>query len=247
MPDTFTITIIFIFLCAFLGAFFKGRSMDRCLKGFSGFPVRVRLKDGERIEGTLKPENTGMEILYTGHEKAEGSTIIYKNEYDGVDMILCFPEELEEKLRKKRDRDFKFIHKRPFIPAMMRSIRNMFGTVRDSVMEVVNLFMGRVKGKVPGSRLLQGQDKYLDQIKQQTVSGIATSYEPILERYIGTKVVLVFEGALGETRFKGILKEYTPQFICMMDVDLCYGEDHGSRRADILVPRGASVVRHSSR
>ncbi len=209
--------------------------------------MSVKLKDGERINGILNAENTGMELVSADVERKEKSSILYKNEYGEIDIIIRLLEKIELPLKKKRDREFKRIHKRPFLPTLMRGIRNIFGTVRDSVMEAVNLFMGKAKGKVPGAKFLQGQDKYLDQLKQQTASGIATAYEPILERYIGKKVILLFEGAQGESRFTGILKDYTPQFICMMDVELKYGEDNAGHAADVIVPRDSSVVRYSSR
>ena len=61
---------------------------------------------------------------------------------------------------------------------------------------------------------------------------------------IGHKVVL--EMIKGDKIFEycGVLKEYTAEFIEIMDVDYKANEDQPARTADLVVPRKLGVVRH---
>jgi hypothetical protein len=86
MIDGFTITIIFIFLAAIIGAVLNSRVMDRCLKTWNGYHVVVEEKDGKTIWGTMRLFPTGIELDYLnpvldrqGHY--ESSYIIYKDQY----------------------------------------------------------------------------------------------------------------------------------------------------------------------
>ncbi|MBM3942507.1 MAG: hypothetical protein FJ316_06235 [SAR202 cluster bacterium] len=72
-----------------------------------------------------------------------------------------------------------------------------------------------------------------------------TSYDPLLERHIGTMVVVEVTSADGTVdEYIGIFKEYSTQFLEVMDVHVHEGES--SRMCDLIVPRAHSVVRHSA-
>ena len=97
-----------------------------------------------------------------------------------------------------------------------------------------------------GGSLMTSRDKYVSQMKQEVVGSIGTSYEPLLERHIGRKVVIEVVKNEGVSKYRGILKEYTSEFIELMDVDYRGRPDDASRPADILVPRKYGIVRHFS-
>jgi hypothetical protein len=111
-------------------------------------------------------------------------------------------------------------------------------------MEVVNLLISQAKKATPAGAVLTTQDKYVTQMKQELMGSVGTSYEPLLERYIGKRVVL--ELIRGDTVFEycGVLKEYTAEFIEVMDVDYKAKEDNPPRKADLVVPRKYGVARH---
>ena len=112
-------------------------------------------------------------------------------------------------------------------------------------MEVVNLLMGRAKSLTPAGKVLQGQDKYTSSLQEQLITSVGTSYEPILERYIGKKVVLAMISGEKKVELAGILKDYTTEFITLLDI--AYNTEGGerARNADILIPRSIGQVRHS--
>ena len=121
---------------------------------------------------------------------------------------------------------------------------NVLRTVRDSVAEVVNLLISQAKKATPAGKMLTSQDKYVSQMKQELMGSVGASFEPLLERYIGHKVVL--EMVKGDKIFEhcGVLKDYTAEFTEIMDVSYKIKEDQPARTADLVVPRKLGVIRH---
>ena len=111
-------------------------------------------------------------------------------------------------------------------------------------MKVVNMLISQAKKATPAGKMLTSQDKYVSQMKQELMGSVGTSYEPLLEKYIGHKVVL--ELIKGDKIFEycGVLKEYTAEFVEIMDVDYKLKEDQAVRKADLVVPRKQGIIRH---
>ena len=57
-------------------------------------------------------------------------------------------------------------------------------------MEIVNLLISQAKKATPAGAILTSQDKYVSRMKQELMGSVGTSFEPLLERYIGHRVVL---------------------------------------------------------
>ena len=248
--DSLTITIIFIILSTVIGAFIKGRMRDKCLLDLSGDLVNVQLKSGKIIWGILRLEATGFELKYKEpyldqkDNHAENSFMLYKNEYTNIQSIARFIDDLDDKSKKKREIIFKRIYHQEGFRGLKRKIRNFFATVKDSIMEVVNLLLGRIKQATPAGKVLAGQDKYVSQMQTGVVSSISMSFEPLLEKNIGKKVILELskEGKIIE--YPGILRDYTAEFLELMDVNYCFSEQEQKRKADIVVPRSHGIIRH---
>jgi len=111
-------------------------------------------------------------------------------------------------------------------------------------MEVVSLLMSQVKKATPAGAVLSSQDKYVSKMQQELISTVGTSYEPLLERYIGHKVVLDMIKGDKMLEYCGVLKDYTAEFVEIMDVNYKMKEDQPARKADLIVPRKLGVVRH---
>ena len=138
--------------------------------------------------------------------------------------------------------------KRTYHPGPWRQFKrktlNVFRTIRDSIVEIINLLISQVKKATPAGKVLTSQDKYVSQMKQELVEASGTSFEPLLERYIGHKVVLEMVKADRVMEFCGVLKEYTAEFIEIMDVDYAVKEDQPTQRADLVVPRKHGLIRY---
>lgn len=243
------ITIIFIVLAAVVGAFVRRVSRDKCLKDFSRNMVTLQEASGRTVWGALRVENTGLEFIYPekhrdkdGHD--ETSYILYKHEYPNIAALIRFHDELSERNKKEREKELKRTYHPTFLRRTKRRIKNIFKTVRDSVMEVVSLLMSHAKKATPAGAVLSSQDKYVSKMQQELISTAGTSYEPLLERYIGHKVVIDMIKGDKILEYCGVLKEYTAEFIEIMDVNYKIKEDQAARKADLIVPRKLGVVRH---
>jgi hypothetical protein len=243
------ITIVFIILAAGLGAFIRKRSRDKCLRDFEQNMVTLEDTAGKTIWGKLRVENTGLEFVYPqkqkdddGHEEA--SYILYKYEYPRIGAVIRFHDELSEPNKKAREKELK----RTYHPGMWRvekrKILNVFRTVRDSIVEIVNLLISQAKKATPAGKVLTSQDKYVSQMKQELMGSVGTSFEPLLERYIGHKVVLEMIKGDKILEYCGVLKEYTAEFIEIMNVNYKVTEEKPARTADLVVPRKHGLIRH---
>ncbi len=249
MPDTFAITIVSIIIFTVVAAFIKGRSKDKCLRDFSEDLVTLEETTGKIIWGKLSVENTGLELIYpTKHKDKSGhdetSYILYKQEYPNIQALIRYHDELNERRKKKRKKELKRTYHPGALRRLKRRIQNLFKTVKDSVMDVVNLLIGQAKRAAPAGAMLTSQDKYVSQIKQELMGSMGTSFEPLLERHIGKRVVLELTKGGKIFEYPGVLKDYTAEFIEIMDVDYRIKEDQTARKADLAIPRKYGVIRH---
>jgi len=243
------ITILFILFAAGLAAFVRKRSRDKCLRDFERNMVTLETKSGKTIWGMLRVENTGLEFVYRekhedkdGHEEA--SYILYKYEYPDIQTVIRFHDDLSEPNKKEREKELKrTYHPGPWRRSKRR-VLNVFRTIRDSVVEIINLLISQAKKATPAGKVLTSQDKYVSQMKQELVGATGTSFEPLLERYIGHKVVLEMIKADKVFEYCGVLKEYTAEFVEIMDVDYAVKDDQSTRKADLVVPRKHGLIRH---
>ena len=243
------ITIIFIVLATGVGAFIRRCSRDKCLRDFERNMVTLEDKGGRAVWGKLRVENTGLEFIYPEKQKDEdghfeASFILYKHEFDHISAVMRYLDELTDANKKKRQNQLERTY-HPSLPRRLkRKLANIFKTVRDSVAEVISLLMSQAKKAGPVRGVLTTQDKYVSQMKAELIGSVGTSYEPLLERYIGHKVVL--EVIRGEKIHEhcGVLKDYTADFIEIMDVDYKPDDKQPARKADMVAPRNHAVVRH---
>jgi len=243
------ITILFIIFAAGVGAFVRKRSRDKCLRDFEKNMVTLEQKSGETIWGKLRVENTGLEFIYPEkHEDPDGhdetSYILYKYEYPEILIVVRFHDMLSEQNKNAREKELKRTYHPGFWRRLKRRILNIFRTIRDSIVEVVNLLISQAKKATPAGRVLTSQDKYVSQMKQELMASAGTSFEPLLERYIGHKVVLEMIKGDKVLEYCGVLKDYTAEFIEIMDVNYASNLGQPTRTVDLVVPRKHGLIRH---
>ena len=243
------ITILFIIFAAGVGAFVRKRSRDKCLRDFELNMVTLEQKSGKTIWGKLGVENTGLEFIYPEkHEDEQGhdetSYILYKYEYPEILAVIRFHDMLSEQNKKAREKELKRTYHPGFWRKLKRRILNVFRTIRDSIVEIVNLLISQAKKATPAGKVLTSQDKYVSQMKQELMTSSGTSFEPLLERYIGHKVVLEMIKGDKVLEYCGILKDYTAEFIEIMDVNYASDVSRPTRKADLVVPRKHGLIRH---
>jgi small nuclear ribonucleoprotein (snRNP)-like protein len=245
--DSLTLTIIGIFLLSGIIAFIRARVRDRCLKNFRHDPVLIEQANGKCLQGKLEVESTGLELIYEkpysdndGH--IELSFIIYKSEYTAIQNILRLRSSLSEKCRIKLEKEQAKISR----SGIFRKIKNGINTIRDSVLDILGLFIGQAKKSNSFGKLVQSQDKYAQSLKTELVNQVGTAFEPLMEKYIGKRVVLEYAKDDSVTEYVGILKDYSSEFIELLAVHYKVPGTEEKQQVDIIFPRRISSVRHLS-
>ena len=251
MLDSLTITILLIILTALIGAFTSRVKRDKCLYNFNNDPVTLEKITGKvAAKGILKVESTGLEFIYPvqkvnpENKLIHTSFLFFKYEYPQIQVLIRFQDELSEDGKKKRDKELKRVYKPSFFRKTRRKLQNIFKTLSDSLKEVGNAIVSHFqKGATTSSGFLKSQDKYLKQINQNLVESVGSSYDRLLEKYIGHKIVFNLIKGEKVEQYAGILKDYTANYLEILDVHYAV-ENKESRLADIIVPQKIGIVRH---
>ena len=249
MPDTFAITVGFVVAATVVAAFIRRISRDKCLKDFDNFVVTLQEASGLVNCGRLWVENTGLEFRHREKQKSDAgyeqaSYLLYKHEYPRITALIRFHDDLTDKNKRRRQRDLERTYHPGPMRRLARKTKNVFKTIRDSVAEVITMLISHAKKVTPAGKVLGGQDKYVSQMQQQVIGSVGTSYEPLLERYIGKHVILELSVQDRIVEHRGVLKEYTADFVEIMDVAYKIGQEGPERPADLIVRREYGIVRH---
>lgn len=249
MDKALLITIAFIFLSTIVAAFIRGRKKDNCLKAFRDFMITLEDVNKKRIWGKLRVESTGLEFGYAEkHQDADGhvesSYILYKFEYGNMMALIRFHDELDEQGKAGREREIERVYHPGFWRRLGRKTMNVVKTIRDSIMEVSNVLLSQAKKVSPAGGLLTTQDKYVSQMKNELIGSVETAYEPIFERHIGHRVVAEFLRGDTQIELPGILKDYTSEFIELLDVEYPGEDGAAAKKADVVLPRKRTMIRH---
>lgn len=222
MDNALPLTLGFIFLAAFVGIVFQRRRRDRCLKDFEAFRVTIELGDGKLVWGRLSVFPNGIELFYpepnpddAGHD--EYSFVVFGEQLKQVRAIYRYHDELSETHQAERIAEVERSYRPTPVRRTLRWLRNLLNTFGDAFSQSMGAWLASAK-KTSGSTVIQSQDKQLQKIGTTVLDAAGNSYEPILERYIGRRVVV--EELRGEEWIEhaGILKEYTAQYIEVLDI-----------------------------
>ena len=249
LDDALLITLISIIVTTIIGTFINSRRRDRCLTNFRDFMVTLLEKSGKRVWGHLAVEASGLEFLYSedylNEDHIETSYILFKEEFNTINLLLRFHSELSEANKRKRIQEVKRAY-HPWPPRLLvRKVRNVVNTCKDSIFEVLGLVMTRAKTANPALATLASQQKYITGATKDVVDYLGRSYDSILEKHIGKRVVLEITEADGEEQeYIGIFKDYSRQFLQVMDVSYKDGDE--TKLCDIIVPRAHASIRHGA-
>ncbi|HNS50833.1 MAG TPA: tetratricopeptide repeat protein [Anaerolineae bacterium] len=221
MDSTLWITLVVLLGGGLISGYLKGRQKDRVLQDFHGYHVTMELVDGRLIWGDMRLHPTGIELVYKSdvqdEHHIETSYILYRDEFQRIQAIYRYLDEINGKQWEKRQRE----HDRTFHPGLWRRFqrhsRNFVNTVSDSVSQAIGILAGYAQ-TTPKRRISAGSDAYLSKVSESIIGYVGTKYDPLLERYVGTKVVVeVTEGGTVHEHI-GILRDYTADYLEMLDV-----------------------------
>lgn len=219
---SFILTIVVVLLVTLIGSYLRSSRKDRCLEDFEGYHVTVEKKNNRVVWGKMNLHATGFELIYEADVQdddrhLETSYIIYKDEYGDLQAIYRYARELNEEQRARRALDLQ----RSFHPGafrrICRSIRNFFSTATESLGEVVGLIVGRAR-KPAANLISETSETYLSSLGKDLIGHVGTGYDPLLEAYVGSLVVMEVVEAGEIHEHVGVLKEYSAEFLEVLDI-----------------------------
>jgi len=221
MDSVVLLSILFVFLSAFVSNIVRNRNKDRVLKELQGFQTTIKMQDGNRARGLLSIYTNGMELKFTGTHPDQGlnkgySYILYGDDLDQVQTIYRYHSELSLKNQAKRQKDVDKTANPSLFRRFYRFFRNFMNNFRDAFNESMSLFLSRMKG-MQGVTALSSQDKYLQRMGTSALSMVGNAYDSILEHHINKRVIIAVDNKDKRQHFSGFLKEYSPSWISVLD------------------------------
>jgi len=249
LESTFILTAVLILLPPIIAVVLKRSAVDRCLKDFHRFHATMELKDGRKVWGTLNVATTGLEFNYRSpHLDSQGHTetsfILYENEYPQAQAFIRYHSQLTPEDRRGRDLAFNRVYRTPFWQRTKRTLRNYLNTLKDAIVKIFDFSLGQMKAR---SQVLATQSAQISALGKEVIGYAGSSYDPILERLIGCRVVLeITRDGKTYDEYVGVLKEYSATFVEVLDIQYPALNGVGGliEKADIIAPRAHSFIRH---
>lgn len=214
-------TVGLIFIATLVGSYLRSRRKDPCLHSFENFHVTIERTDDKIVWGVLEVEPSGLELIYRDNvqdaKHIESSYVLYGEEYKDIQAIYRYADQLTPENKKRRARDIE----RSFHPGPVergkRSLRKFIGTASESINEVLSVLVGRAK-KPAGRYINDDNEKSLYRLGENLIGHAGGVFDPLLERFIGQKVVVEMMEDDEVHEHVGIFKNYSPDFIEVLDV-----------------------------
>ncbi len=218
---TLLATIGLIFAATLIGAYLRARRRDPCLKSFTGYTVTLEHADGKLVWGELDLAATGLELRYASSVQdtrhVESSFILYGDEFASIQAIYRYIDQLDEESRAKRKKDLRRSFRPGPLRRLTRSLRNFMSVASESLAEVAGVIVGGLRR--PAGRYITDQgETQLKNLSSTFITHVGTGYDPLLERFVGQKMVfeVVEDDEIHE--HVGIFKQYSPDFFEILDV-----------------------------
>lgn len=242
------LTIVFIFLAALVAILVRRLKRDRCLKSFNGDGVVLEDTQGNSVSGGLRVANTGLELLYrrdsaANDTNAEASYILYKHEFAKITAIVRPCGGISERRRRKRIDWLRRTRGPGLFQRAKRAAASVSKTLRDALLDIANMLFSAGHKVVPVAGVLKSQERYVSQMRQDLLNSFGTAYEPLIERHIGRRVVVELIKADRLFEYTGVLKDYTSDFVQLLDVSYSIGGQPAAE-ADVIFSRQYGIVRH---
>lgn len=211
-------TLAFIFIATLAGAWLRARRVDPCLHAFADYHVTLELADGKLVWGTLKVTASGLELCYRhavqDDAHVEASYVLYRPEYPLIQAIYRYARGLNEAEGRRRTRDVqRWFHPGPF-RFLVRKVRSFLAMSSDAFNEVIGLLLGKARRPY----ITETGEGYLKRFGGELIVQAALEHDPLLERFIGQRVVVEIAEDEEVHEHVGIFKNYSADFFELLDL-----------------------------
>ena len=243
LDNLLILSILLVFLTAIIGTFARRRRKDRVLRDIDDFDITLKRKGKAAVWGRAKVFSNGIEFLFKQPYKnrrnnSATSFLLYKQEYQEVEGLFRFHDDLTEDKQKVRRRSVNAVISKRWYLVFGRLISNFLNTFRDAINESMGLLLTRVRGQS-----LASSDAHMKQLSTTATSLLGQAYDPILEHHIGDAVILEQTLQDRKVEYVGTLHEYSDSWISLYDCRL--EEDGKQREVDVYLPRTITWLRNA--
>lgn len=219
MDNVLIISILLIFMTALLSNIMKQRKRDRVLKEMQDFHITMLVDGDKQVWGKMQVYSNGLELQYTNiHRNSAGeltsSYIMHQDDLDRIGLFYRFHNELSLENQERRKEEVEDTIHPGIYSRSKRTIRNLVNAFNDAINEALGVFISRMKGH---SSAVAQQDAYLKKVGTSALGLVGNVYDPILERFINKRVVIVVQGKDNKQNYSGFLKEYSPSWLSLLD------------------------------
>jgi hypothetical protein len=169
----------------------------------------------------MQLEPTGFELIYRDSVQdvnhVESSYVLYGTEFADIQAIYRYVDDLSPEDLAQRQRELKRYFHPGLLVRLVRNMQHFVSLASDSLTEVLGMIMGQLR-KPAGRYIGNVSDAQFARLSTAVVGTIGTTYDPLLERFIGDKVVVdLLEGEESHEHV-AVFKNYSADFIELLDV-----------------------------
>ena len=225
--------------------FILSKSPDNILTDGVSSEKRISFDNETSLGNGTSPRNE----TFMGNRTSPGKTdelfsyILYKTEFAKMTALIRYHKNLNEKDKLIRENEIEKTYHPSRIKRIKRYILNLLKLLKDSMMEIFTALTGQVTKLNAAKNINPADINQTNKIQKELVNSIDPAYDPLLEKYIGNFIILEFNLNNTPIVLKGILKEYTSEYIELLDTLIKTEKDTSGAIADIVVPRRIAVIR----
>lgn len=255
MESALWIPLAVLFATAVITALVKRYTKDPCLKLFDDCFVFVRLKTAKWIWGRLRVYSNALELSYTTaapfHDRYEKrSYIFYEHNLDGIDRLLRPSPTEGTRERARWEREVQKLLRPSVGRRVKRKLRNAINIFRDAFAQSLVMIFGAVRKTRAFSKVQIGDDK-VGEVGRSLINVVPNAYEPVLEKYLGKRVVVESLQVDKILEQAGVLQEYSAKYILVRAAEflqdippLVESAASSNGQFDVIFPRQIHAVRH---
>ncbi len=195
------------------------------------------LEKAEKLLKTFKQkkmikENTSLNQITENPftKPSQASKKVRPEDIKDIYAIIRFTEKLSEKEREERKKDLIKAFHPPLHKTIQRKTYNALGYVKDKISQTLTLATSTITTYLPTD-----MKKKVEEYQKEAVSKMGTHYDPLLENSIGRLVTIQVEDVDGITNlYQGVLREYSPNYIAIYNVDYRIKETAAYKEKQIL-------------
>ena len=160
-----------------------------------------------------------------------------------MNLLVRYHKYLNDKDKISRRRDLSRTYHPGFFQRLKRKLYNLLKNLRDALMEISNTLTGQVVKSSNAAAIISAQQKHTDKVQKELINTIDPSYDPLLEKYIGNLVICELNVNNNLQVIKGVLKEYSSEYIEILNTTYCPDSSDDNISADVIFSRKCGVVR----